>query len=177
MAKVGEYTLEIMREASWYNDWLFKLIKPFLGQEVLEVGCGIGNFTPLLAKKSLVFAIDVNEKYTKLLKKSSFGTTRTGFGDIEKNEYFFKNEKFDTVVCLNVLEHIKNDFKALVNMKKLIKKDGNLVLLVPAHKNLYSQFDKELGHFRRYDKKELLSILRKADFKIDVLKPINWLGA
>ncbi len=176
MDEVGEYTLQIMRLAGWYNTWLFSTIEPYLGKEILEVGAGIGNFTALLAEKGKVTATDVNPSYVTDLKSRLRGVN-VGFGDVEKGNFFFKNALFDTIICFNVLEHIKNDQKALKNIYSLLKPSGKLVLLVPAHRILYSSFDRNLGHFRRYDKKEVTDMLRTSGFKTVSGKFLNWWAA
>ncbi len=177
MDKVGEYTLQIMREAGWYNNWLFSFIEPHLGYETLEVGSGIGNFTELLLEKTDVVAIDLNRKYLSDLKRRYQESLSVGFGDIEKGEYYFKNKKFDTIVCFNVLEHIQNDEKALKNMFSLLRKRGKLLLMVPAHDLLFSEFDQKLGHWRRYSKFQIDKLIRKTGFKIISIRYLNWWSA
>src|SRR3989344_6301926 len=178
MDKVGEYTLEIMREAGWYNNWLFMLIEPELKGHILEVGAGIGNITQLLVDKSKrVYAIDLNERYVEKLKKRFANKLEVELGNVEKNDNFFNNKKFDTIVCLNVLEHIKKDTNALKNMYSLLIKGGKLILLVPAHEFLYSHLDAKLGHYKRYNKKELDLLLEDIGFKKISLKYINLASA
>lgn len=174
MDKVGKETLEVMGAAGWYNKWLIEKIKPFLGRRILEVGAGNANFTISLSEFGKVFAIDIQKFYLRKLKKIK--GVRSGFGDIEKGRYFFVDERFDTVVCMNVLEHIKDDHKALRNMYDLIKNGGFLILLVPAHKLLYSDFDEVLGHFRRYSLKDVREKLNKVCFKKVSVCYLNWLG-
>ena len=94
MDSPGEYTLGIMREAGWYNNWLFSFIEPHLGYETLEVGSGIGNFTELLLEKTDVVAIDLNRKYLSNLKKRYKERLRVGFGNIEKGEYYFEHNDY-----------------------------------------------------------------------------------
>jgi len=177
MDKVGEYTLEIMREAAWYNDWLFRKTEEHIKGDILEVGAGIGNFTTSLASKGKVTAIDLNRSYITKLGKKLGKTVSIGFGDIETGKYFFSGKKFDTLICLNVLEHIGNDTIALENMYNLLKDKGNLILLVPAHKLLYSKFDSQLGHFRRYNVADMKTLLEKAGFANINIKYINWWAA
>ena len=175
MDLVGMETLEVMKEARWYNQWLFKMIKPYLGKDILEVGAGTGNFTRLLSKIGKVSVIDIEERYIKYLKKNK--NISSGIGDIEEGQYFFRNGLFDSIVCLNVLEHISDDLKALKNSQKLLKEGGTLVLLVPAHKILFSNFDKTLGHFRRYTTGELAQKLKNAGFKVVTNRYLNWWAA
>jgi len=175
---VGKYTLEVMQSATWYNDWLFRIVKKDIKGQILEIGSGIGNFTPLLAECGNVTATDYNARYLKDLKKR-FKTKKVnvGFGDIEKGKYFFKHKKFDTIICFNVLEHIKNDSYALKNIFKLIKRDGKLLLLTPAHNMLFSEFDRQLGHYRRYSKSSLLKVIKRVGFTKVKIKYINWWSA
>ncbi len=174
---VGEETLKTMKLVSWYNSWLLGIMKPYLGETILEIGSGIGNFTFDLAKLGHVWAIDINSDYIHTLKKKESERVHVGFGDIESGKVFFKNRQFDSIVCLNVLEHIKKDHNALKNMHLLLKKGGKLILLVPAHQRLYSNFDKELGHFRRYTRQSASQKIKDAGFsKVDT-RYLNWVAA
>lgn len=174
----GEKTLQVMKEAVWYNEWLFSFLKPYLnGKTILEVGAGIGNFTGILKNYGKVTSIDYEEKYIKLLKKKGYANVCVGFGDIERGKYFFKKEKFDVIICLNVLEHVKNDEKALKNMLLLLKKKGKVILLVPAHRQLYSKFDREIGHFRRYTLKDVEDKIKSAGFRRLESRYFNWVSA
>lgn len=177
MNKVGEYTLKIMKTASWYNNWLFSLMKQHISGEILEVGAGIGNFTNLLAVEGKTTAIDISEVALANLSNKFTQNVAVGYGDIELGKYYFKKKRFDTIVCLNVLEHIKKDTKALSNMNKLTSENGKLILLVPAHMGLFSEFDKKLGHFRRYRKHELVKKLESSGYKVKVARYINWWAA
>ncbi|OGM76655.1 hypothetical protein A2210_01630 [Candidatus Woesebacteria bacterium RIFOXYA1_FULL_40_18] len=165
MDKVGKNTLEIMSKAVWYNSWLFEQIKRYLSGDILEVGAGIGNFTSRFKEYGHVVAIDYDAGYEN-----------ASYGDIEKGKYFFRNRKFDTIVCMNVLEHIKDDRRALDNMRRLLRKKGRLVLLVPAHQWAFGVMDKNLGHYRRYTKIELSEKLQTSNFKLQTSKYLNWLG-
>ncbi len=169
-------TLESMSQAVWYNQWTLNKFTTFLHGDILEVGCGIGNFTRILAGYGRVWAIDINKQYLENLKKEMKDIVWVGYGDIEKGDYFFKEKKFDVIVCLNVLEHIKNDQEALENLFNLLKPSGKLILLVPAHQFLYGKIDNAIGHFRRYSKKDTINKLKKCGFKILSSKRFNFLG-
>lgn len=170
-------TLESMSQAIWYNQWTLQKFEQYLRGDILEIGCGIGNFTNTLTSYGKIWAIDINNEYIKKTREWVDGDVQVGFGDIEKGEYFFQTRKFDTIVCLNVLEHIKDDVAALNNLYKLLKKNGELILLVPAHRFLYGEIDRSIGHFRRYEKKELIKRLEKLGFKLAFSRSINFLGA
>lgn len=170
-------TLESMSQAVWYNRWTLNKFKKFLEGEILEIGCGIGNFSLTLTNYGRVWGIDINSKLIDIAKSKVKDKVKLGFGDIEEERYFFSNKKFDSVVCLNVLEHIKNDTLALVNIYKLLKRGGHLILLVPSHLWLYGEIDKSIGHFRRYNKTQLNQLIKSIGFKIIKSRKINSLGA
>lgn len=174
---LGAKTLESMSQAVWYNQWTLKKIKPYIKGKILEVGCGIGNFTKDLTKYGEVYAIDIDKDYIEYTSRLINGAGKVGFGDIEKGKYFFENEKFNTIVCINVLEHIEKDIKALENLYKLLDKEGTLILLVPAYDFLYGKIDKSIGHFRRYNKNSLKNQLVEVGFKIINVRILNFLGA
>lgn len=173
----GTKTLESMNQARYYNKWMLDKFKKYLTGNILEVGCGIGNFTQTLAKFGEIFAIDIDEDLINKFKKENNKRIKTGYGDIEKSKYFFKDKLFDTIVCINVLEHIKDDEKALRNMYRLLKKNGKLILLVPIHEFLYGEIDRSINHFRRYDPGQLKKQLEKIGFTIQSSRKINFLGA
>jgi SAM-dependent methyltransferase len=177
MYKTGEETLAVMNLAKWYNLWVLSFFKGHLKGNILEIGAGIGNFSSLLAKYGKVTTIDIRKDYVKDLNGRLGKQASVGLGDIETGSYFFKDRKFDALVCLNVLEHIKNDQKALKNMFNLLKKNGHLILLVPAHKKLYSNFDKDLGHYRRYQVEEVKEKMKRAGFGEAKAKYFNWWAA
>jgi SAM-dependent methyltransferase len=96
--------------------------------------------------------------------------------DISRNSYPEK-EAYDTVVCLNVLEHIEDDLAALHNMRSLLKPGGRLLLYVPANPRLYCKIDRGVGHYRRYVLEDLTSKLRKSGFRVPHSRYHNILGA
>lgn len=174
MDKVGERTLMVMKKANWYNRWLLTFFSRYLKGDILEIGAGIGNFSSLLKKYGTLTAIDIRKDYIEKYKNK---VENYGFGDIEEGNYFFKNRKFDSIVCFNVIEHIKDDKKSLQNIYKLLNKGGIAVILVPAGKLLYGKYDKLLGHYRRYGVKEFKKIAKIIGFNIKDVRYINWLGA
>lgn len=173
----GASTLESMSQARFYNKWTLRKFEKYLKGEILEIGCGIGNFTLTLSKYGNVTAIDIDQKLIKQLTDKKNVEINAGFGDIEKGEYFFKERFFDTIVCINVLEHIKNDTRALKNIFKLLKKDGNLILLVPVYNFLYGEIDKAVCHYRRYNPKSLIKEIETMGFNVISSRKLNFFGA
>lgn len=173
----GENTLESMSQADWYNQWTLNQFKNYLHGRILEIGCGIGNFSDTLTNYGSVTSIDINRDYINQTNRLLNGKGQAGFGNIEEGRYFFNTQQFDTIVCLNVLEHVNNDNQALINIYKLLKKDGILILLVPVHQFLFGEIDKSINHFRRYDKAGLINTLKSLKLKILSARRLNLLGA
>lgn len=172
---VGKKTLEVMEKADNYNLWLFNLIKPHLGKSVLEIGSGIGNFTKIISNVSNVYASDIDEYYLKHLRRH-YKNIKSAYTNIETGKSDYKNKKFESIVCMNVLEHIENDLIALKNMNKFLHVGGKLILLVPAHMFAYGKLDINLGHFRRYTKSELQDKLERSSFFVEQINYTNFLG-
>ncbi len=173
----GHTTLESMSQALWYNRWTMNKFSSFLTGDILEVGCGIGNFTPALARFGRVWAIDIDRDALARTKKQITDGVKVGFGDIEKGKYFFSKRKFDTLICLNVLEHIQNDGDAIQNMHTLLHTGGHLILLVPIYQALYGTIDSAIGHYRRYAPTEILRLLTNSGYLIVSSRKLNFLGA
>ena len=172
----GHVTLESMSNAKWYNNWTVNIFKSYLQGNILEVGCGIGSFTKMLVTYGNVYAIDLDEDCIEQARQAINCKENVGFGNIEHGDYFFGEKTFDTITCINVLEHIEYDKQALRNMYQLLKPTGVLVLLVPAHPFLYGQIDKEIGHYRRYTKKGVMTLLEEVNFDVVYARKMNALG-
>lgn len=177
MSNLGQQTLESMSQAQWYNQWTVRKFEEFLHGDILEIGCGIGNFTNSLSKYGKVWAVDIQKEYVIETKKQVNGKAQVGIGDIEKGKYFFSGQNFDNIICLNVLEHIKDDQAALNNLFKLLKTGGRLILLIPAHQFLYGEIDRSIDHYRRYNKSGICQMLERIGFKIEKSRELNFLGA
>lgn len=166
-------TLNQLAELDQYNFWLYEQIAAGLGNRVLEVGSGTGNITQFLcAGGREVYATDVVPSYRRELE-TLFATNpkvTVGQFDLDKAVPAEFQAGFDSVICLNVLEHIEDDRYALEQMNAALTPGGKLGLLVPSHRFLYGEFDRAVGHFRRYEKRELREKLQQAGFKVRELK-------
>ncbi len=177
---VGKDTLLKMRVMKNNNRWTYNTIKPYLGAKMLELGSGIGTFSAyLIKKKKQVTLTDINLEYIKYLKGRFIGNPNV---DVKQADAVKIDEKvgavrFDTVVAINILEHIENDTIAIEKFRKVLVPQGKLILVVPAHRYLYGNFDKGLGHYRRYSKKELMEKLTKQGFTIEKIRFMNFLSA
>ncbi len=173
-------TLDNLSGNTKYNSYLYGKFSDCLGKRVLELGPGIGNITQLLIKKrELLVALEKSDNQIFYLSQRmpESGIFKVFRCDVENESIDrFRKFNFETAVCINVLEHMKDNKKVLLKINEVIEKDGRLVLIVPAYQWLFSNFDRRLGHFRRYNKKDLQKVLEDAGFKIERIEYFNCLG-
>jgi len=146
---------------NWKQYWSHK-IKPICKGKVLEVGAGIGSNLSLLISDSADswLALEPDEQQAEKIKqninensyKDKVSIVCGKLSDIEDSELF------DTIIYIDVLEHIEHDQLEFENAIRHLKPKGKLVVLAPAHNSLYSPLDEAVGHFRRYDKASLKSL-------------------
>jgi len=175
----GYVTLERMGKLSRYNDWIWQSIAPHVGQRVLEVGAGIGNMTRVMYGRELIVATDVEVPYLHVLRNrfARNPSIRVERLDLNGDDYqALRPYAFDTVVCLNVLEHIENDARALQHLYDVLVPRGKLLLFVPADQALYGTIDKQVGHFRRYSREELQRVIESAGFTPEKITYLNRFG-
>lgn len=183
----GNTNLEIISENNRFNEWMFRQINKGLREtngNVLEVGSGLGTFSEKIIQckspESNIILTDISDKYLRRLKEkySSHKNVTVRRLDLDCGEDYRKigYEMFNFIIALNVLEHIKDDQRALQELYRMLKKDGILVILVPCHKFLYNVIDVNVGHYRRYAKKELLKKISMTHFCVEQISYFNMLG-
>jgi 2-polyprenyl-3-methyl-5-hydroxy-6-metoxy-1,4-benzoquinol methylase len=172
----GQATLEAIAAAPRFNEWMYDVISPRLTGEILEIGSGIGNISTHFFKKGHRLTVsDIRDNYcehlsTHFKKEPLLGgvlnldLVHPDFDRLYKAHF----GRYDGAFALNVVEHIQDDVLAIANCKKLLRKGGRLVILVPAYPSLYNSFDRALEHYRRYNKTSLENI-----FKINNLKIVH----
>ena len=176
--QVGAATLERMAAAPRYNRWMFDRLRPWVGRRVLEIGAGIGNMSAFFADRERVVLTDTESYYLGRLRQRFADRPHVSVAELRLPTVSpaLAAERLDTVVCLNVLEHIEDDAGSLRAMHDLLRPSGKLVLLVPALRALYGTLDEALGHFRRYVPAELTDKLRTAGFHLRHLEYFNLAG-
>jgi SAM-dependent methyltransferase len=162
--------------AKAYNAWLFERIRPRLGGLVLDAGAGVGTFSALAADAGArVVAVEPEHEFASFLRQRFAGDKRVEV--VEGTVHSVQQNDFESIICLNVLEHIENDLGTLAAFRERIRAGGRLFLLVPAHPRLYGGYDRAAGHVRRYSRTPLADSLRCAGFDVETLRYVNPIGA
>lgn len=166
-----------------YLEWQLSFFRPFLGRRLLEVGCGLGSNLELLAPRDVLFGIDVDPEVLEFARARFAGRKEAGFAlaDVARLDPEFlerlRAQRFDSILCLNVLEHVLDDEAALRVLSGLLSPGGTLALLVPAHRWLYGPYDALDGHHRRYSASEVRTRMDRAGFQVDWTHYFNAVGA
>jgi SAM-dependent methyltransferase len=181
-------TLGAMEYAPNYHEWILDEFKPHIGKRVVEVGSGTGSITKKLFDYNLekLIAIEPSKLvYNKLNEGileyvNDTGKIETEFKSF--NSYLTDSKEFlceisvDTFIYINVLEHIEDDLAELKLMYSILEEGGKILIFVPALQWLFGSHDANVGHFRRYYKKELKNKVEKAGFKIEKINYFDFLG-
>ncbi|MEO5377298.1 MAG: methyltransferase domain-containing protein [Magnetococcus sp. DMHC-6] len=165
-----------MANTPHYVAWIISLFRPYIGQRLLEVGIGFGNYKTYLPDLKGYTAIDIDPAAIIHARKNNpDGDYRLGnINDIVLVEQL-QNVKFDTLMCINVLEHVEEDQVAFSNMLKIVQ-EGTLLIFVPAFPFLYSDLDRLAGHYRRYTKSSLRRMVSKFNVHIERIEYFNPIG-
>ena len=160
--------LEMFDSANIWRKYVYLLIKKYLKEDILEVGAGIGSFTNNYRdnfKNITITELDKKNirELKRRFKKSKIKITSQYTEQVKK--------KFNTILYMNVLEHIKNDKKEIKSALKKLKCNGHLIILVPAHNELFTKFDKEIGHHRRYK----VNFFKKIKLKDCEIRSLNYI--
>ena len=161
-----------------YNNWILHEFRPFLGKNILEIGTGQGNFKKLLGKSySTYISIDIDDEVVQRAKiRDPEGNYLTLSITDSKCSELLKQYNIDTIICINVLEHISLPEIAISNMLKILTSEGNLLLFVPAFRNLYNGMDKLAGHYTRYTKSSLIKITDPHESRVLKIEYFNCIG-
>lgn len=165
-----------------YLRWQLEQFEGFLGRRVLEVGCGVGGIIEQLGRREYVLGIDVEEDVLQFTRRRFEGQAGRDFARLDigaptqADLALLKAGDFDTVVAVNVLEHIRDDRRALEVIAGALVPGGALALLVPAHPALYGNYDQLDGHFRRYTAAGLRERLEGAGLEVARLHHFNLVG-
>lgn len=171
------FELEALSNAREYQKWMYQSIEPYLGKSILELGSGIGNMSQWLPIREKLILSDVEKEFIQILKnKPKFNDPRIQFLEQDLSKTLnsqLSDAELDTVVSFNVLEHIEDDLKAVREQLEVLKYSKSkapkrLIIVVPANQFAYGSLDRVFQHYRRYSRKMMLDLIRKAD---PTLKP------
>jgi SAM-dependent methyltransferase len=177
-ADTGAITLRRMERLADYTKWLHDRFEHYIGQRVLEVGAGIGNHTVYFSERERVIASDIEPHYLRELRARfdrhpNVRIASYRFPLTAEDRADLLNERIDTIVCSNVLEHIEHDAETLQDFASTLSPGGHLILLVPAHPALYGTLDVHLQHFRRYRRHPLRELVTRSGFEVESIRYLN----
>ena len=166
-----------LEENHWWflgrRDIIYKLIKAYRRDvDILEIGCSGGVLIEFLKRQGFtrLHGIDIDEKAIEICMRR--GIKEVGVADAQ--ETGFKDKQFDVLIASDVLEHIKDEDKALCEWHRILKPGGELIIFVPAFKFLWSNHDEVNHHYRRYSKSGLIKTLEKNGFKTEKVSYWNF---
>ncbi|MGH7964734.1 MAG: class I SAM-dependent methyltransferase [Candidatus Binatia bacterium] len=169
--------LQKLEEAADRNyQWVTEIIAPFLGRSILEVGSGVGVISKfLVARGDPLILSDHQSGYLTYLRQRFGDAPHVTYQllDLHSALYDLGDRTIDTIVCLNVLEHIEGDRRALRGFHDLLPAGGRLLLQVPNYPALFGSLDEAYGHFRRYTRRTLAERLTGAGFRVVWMRNFN----
>jgi len=164
-------------EARNYRRYERDIIAPFVGKSMLEVGSGLGDFSAQFLPRLARLVLSDSDPYcVEQLTKRHQGDPRIQVMPLTLPAEISLAEPVETVVAMNVLEHIADDVTALRCLAQVTLPGGRIIIWVPGYQQLYGDFDRKVGHVRRYTPKTLGAAVAAAGLSTEVLKPINMLG-
>jgi glycosyltransferase involved in cell wall biosynthesis len=173
----GAEILDAFSVAPRFNKWMADTIRPYVKERVLEIGAGMGNLTRALARgKQRYIASDIDHEHLSRLQARlrHYLNVETRTCDLSKSADFVPlADAVDTVICLNVLEHIEDDLGALRNIYSALSPGGRAIVLVPCGQEIYGQLDVILGHYRRYSTSQLRGCFEQTGFEIERILEFN----
>ena len=165
-----------MEGANHYNHWIVSAFAPYMGRSVLEVGIGHGAFHDLLGSHGYM-GVDIDPAMVERARRARPGVEWL-VGDVAEDGFpgSIGDRRFDTVLCVNVLEHVREQEAGLRNMLGVLAPGGHLLLFVPAFKSLYTDLDRLAGHIRRYRVRQVCRLLVGAGAEVLMAQYFNPVG-
>lgn len=175
--------LEAMSFAVNYHRWLLEEFTPYIGKNIVEVGAGTGSFSNLLLETGPedIALVEPSEMFDELERNIPVDHTSTKVRlfrslFVSAIQEITKESAPDTIIYVNVLEHIEDDVRELELINETLAPNGHALIFVPALRSLFSPFDRDLGHFRRYGKAEIEKKVSNAGFKIVKTRYFDFTG-
>jgi glycosyltransferase involved in cell wall biosynthesis len=173
----GARILDALAQTPRFNRWMAETMRPWVGARVLEIGAGIGNLSQYLApRRQRYMATDIDAEHLGRLcvRFQNRPNLRIARCDLARAADFADlHGSVDTVICLNVLEHIADDAAGLRNIASALEPGGRAIVLVPQDQRIYGTLDKVLGHYRRYSEPELRARMEAAGLHVERVLHFN----
>jgi SAM-dependent methyltransferase len=174
LTKDEQFDLDLLYDAIWYQQWVLEAFGP-IGGTIVEVGAGNGNFTRWIAQRTKrVLAVEPHPELADRIERHAIPGVELIRSRVEP---LVGTIQADVAVSMNVLEHIEDDAAALRAIKELVKPGGKIAILVPAHKALYGKLDERYHHLRRYSRRDVRELFRKAGVELETVRYFNPVGA
>ena len=164
------------RDKPRYRRFQYNLIAPHCGRSILEVGAGLGEFAEQFDDLDRLILTDVDPAAVAVMERRFAGRSEVEVRRLELGQPPALAQPVNSVVAINVLEHIDDDTGALRSLATAVEAGGRLVLWVPGYQQLYGEFDRRVGHVRRYTPGSLATTVRRAGLDVELVKPVNLLG-
>jgi SAM-dependent methyltransferase len=159
-----------------YRRYQYELIAPHCGRSILEVGAGLGEFAEQFDDLDRLVLTDVDPGAVAVMTRRFAGRPEVEVRRLELGKPPDFERPVASVVAINVLEHIDDDIGALRSLATAVEVGGNLILWVPGYQQLYGEFDRRVGHVRRYTPSSLAGVVHRAGLDVELVKPVNLLG-
>jgi glycosyltransferase involved in cell wall biosynthesis len=175
----GSQILGRLSRAPKFNAWMADTIRPYCGNHILEIGSGVGNLTHKLIPRRKYVVSDINPLYMQTLSRlrADRPYLKAAYCDVTDFASFPKEEgPFDTVICLNVIEHVADDHASLRNIREVLAPGGRAIVLVPQGQWNFGTLDEVLGHQRRYSEASLRALAQESDFVVEKIIRFNRVG-
>ena len=172
----GTRVLFRLARADRFNTWMADAIRPFVGERVLEIGSGIGSLTKKLLPRQSYTCTDINPFHLEITRRLAQNRPYLEVSYLDLNDvsgFRAENRSFDTVVCINVIEHLEDDQGAVKNIARLLDPGGRAVILAPRGQKFFGTLDELVGHKRRYSKHSLIHLAREAELTVEHIIPYN----
>jgi glycosyltransferase involved in cell wall biosynthesis len=176
----GRGSLNNITGTPQYVSWLTSLLRPYVRDNVLELGAGIGNITArVMGKRSHYIASEKDPLYLHALRNRFLRTPNVSVQQLDPAspaDFAPLRETVDTVLCLNVLEYVDDPGTTIRAIQETLQIGGVLLVLVPQGRGLFGSIDKTLGHKRRFQADELGTLLQQSGFEITRWIQLNKIG-
>jgi 2-polyprenyl-3-methyl-5-hydroxy-6-metoxy-1,4-benzoquinol methylase len=168
-------TLETLDDATNYAEWIVESFAEHLGPNILEVGAGHGVITELLSQHGNVTASEPSPRAVELLRERFDGNPKVKVVQADAKGAI-QGATYDAIVLVNVLEHIYDDTETLRTLKEGLREGGSMIIFSPAFNTLYSNYDRKIGHHRRYRIKTVSLAAARAGLDVVDARYVNSVG-